>query len=92
MGAPDVAAVPQLEREPPPEERGEEVEEEKQEEGFNGSPELPPLSASPPPLPRATHPQGHHLSHSELLRAASLVAPHAQSRMGWLRVTEVVTV
>lgn len=51
MGAPDVAAVPQLEREPPPEERGEEVEEEKEEEGFNGSPELPPLSAPPPPLP-----------------------------------------
>lgn len=82
MGAPDVAAVPQLEREPPPEERGEEVEEEKEEEGFRGSPELPPLSAPPPPLPRATHPQGHHLSHSELLGTASLVALHSQSPDG----------
>lgn len=82
MGAPDVASVPQLEREPPPEERGEEVEEEKEEEGFNGSPELPPLSAPPPPLPRATHPQGHHLSYSELLQAASLLAPLAQSPDG----------
>lgn len=50
MGAPDVAAVPQLEREPPPEERGQEVEE-KEEEGFSGRPKLPPLTAPPPLLP-----------------------------------------
>ncbi|MEJ1278815.1 hypothetical protein NN561_009739 [Cricetulus griseus] len=54
----------------------------REEEGFSGSPELPPLSAPPPPLPRATHPQGHHLPHSELLGTASLVAPHSQSPVG----------
>lgn len=82
MGSPDVAAVPQLERELPPEERGEEAEEEKEEEGFRGRPELPPLSAPPPPLPRTTHPRSHHLLHSKLLGISSLVAPLAQSPDG----------
>lgn len=81
MGSPDVAAVPQLEREPPPEERGEEAEE-KEEEGFRGRPELPPLWAPPPPLSRSTHPQGHHLPHFRLLGTSSLVAPLAQSSDG----------
>lgn len=53
MGAPDVTAAPQLERERPPEERREEEEEEKEEEekeeeGFSGGPELPPRLAPPP--------------------------------------------
>ncbi|KAB1262575.1 hypothetical protein Cadr_000021487 [Camelus dromedarius] len=64
MGAPDVAAAPQLERERPPEERGEQEEEEKEEEekeeeGFSGGPELPPRLAPPPLLPGATHPTSH---------------------------------
>lgn len=82
MGSPDVAAVPQLERERPPEERGEEAEEEKEEEGFRGRLELPPLSAPPPPLPRATHPRGHHLAHCKLLGTSSLVTLLAQSPDG----------
>ncbi|XP_053782839.1 phospholipid phosphatase-related protein type 3 [Desmodus rotundus] len=63
MGAPDVAAAPQLEQERPPEERREEEEEEKEEEeeekeeeGFSGGPELPPRLAPPP---RATHRTSH---------------------------------
>lgn len=83
MGAPDVAAVPQLEWKPPPEERGEEAEEEKEKSSnFSGRRELPPLSAPPLPLPWATHPQGHHLLCSELLRVVSLVAPQDQSPDG----------
>lgn len=63
MGAADVAAAPQLERERPPEERGEreeeEKEEEEEEEGFSGGPQLPPRLAPPPLPPVATHPASH---------------------------------
>ncbi|KAK2109583.1 hypothetical protein P7K49_009329 [Saguinus oedipus] len=88
MGAPDVAAAPQLGRERAPEESREKEEEEKEkekEEGFSCGRELPPRLAPPPSPPRATHPASHFHSSP---RSSGLPAapPRTQSWEGWFQM------